>query len=284
LTGAIVKSSLAPIERMKVLFETQTMLTGHQKLQYTGIVTSFIKVWKRDGFLAFWKGNGVNLLRIVPDSAIKFTSFDMYKRLVPKLFPKFYETPAGYFTSSFISGCLSGASQVVLTYPLDVVKTRIMIGGGLYNGLIHCYTDTLHTEGVKAFYKGIIPTLLSVTFYVGVSLGLYDAMKTQFLSPNSSTLLLLTVGAAGSMVAGCITFPFDIVRRRLQLQGSLHHREELYKGAWHCAKTLFQNEGFFGLYRGFVLQMMRSAPATAMQFVTYDFMKKVIGVRDRPPR
>jgi hypothetical protein len=74
LTGAIVKveqlltlltlqSSVAPIERMKILYETQTMLTGHQKLEYTGLSRAFKLVWERDGLLGFWKGNGISLLR-----------------------------------------------------------------------------------------------------------------------------------------------------------------------------------------------------------------------------
>lgn len=63
---------------MKILYETQTMLGGHQKLQYTGLAQAFVTVWNRDGLLGFWKGNGINLLRIIPDSAIKFASFDMY--------------------------------------------------------------------------------------------------------------------------------------------------------------------------------------------------------------
>eukprot|EP01127_Copromyxa_protea_P014981 TRINITY_DN4249_c0_g2_i1.p1 TRINITY_DN4249_c0_g2~~TRINITY_DN4249_c0_g2_i1.p1 ORF type:complete len:304 (+),score=32.09 TRINITY_DN4249_c0_g2_i1:30-941(+) len=283
LTGAIVKSSVAPIERMKILYETQTMLSGHQKLQYTGILKAFGQVWKRDGLFGFWKGNGISLMRIIPDAAIKFSSFDYYKRFVPQLFPNFSQTPHGFFLSSFVAGSLSGGSQVIITYPLDVMRTRIIVGGGKYTGLYHCLSTTFREEGIRAFYKGIIPSLLSVAFYVGVSLGIYDAVKTRILSPDSSVFLRLAVGAGGAVFASFFTFPFDVVRRRLQLQGSLHRPgPKMYDGAWHCATTIWKTEGIRGLYRGYSLQVLRSAPATALQFVTYDFFKKKLGIVDKP--
>lgn len=60
---------------------------------------------------------------------------------------------------------------------------------------------------------------MSVAFYVGVSLGTYDAVKTRILSPDSHVLVRLGTGALGSIYASFFTFPFDVVRRRLQLQG-----------------------------------------------------------------
>lgn len=138
--------------------------------------------------------------------------------------------------------------------------------------------------------------MLSVAFYVGVSLGTYDAVKTRILSPDSHILIRLFVGAVGSVSASCFTFPFDVVRRRLQLQGkltennpqlvgSLHQPgKRLYLGAWDCAKTIFKTEGARGLYRGYSLQVMRSAPATALQFITYDFFKSCLGIEDPPRR
>lgn len=162
---------------MKILYETQTMFTGPQKLQYTGILKAFNTVWKRDGFLGFWKGNGINLLRIVPDAAIKFASFDLCVFHALCLTLQLQESGASHISYVFknkdrlfyificcrqLKWCFSSVSYVCLfvipriidsRYPLDLTRTRIIVGGK-YNGLYHCLSTTLQTEGPRAFYKG----------------------------------------------------------------------------------------------------------------------------------
>lgn len=95
-------------------------------LKYTNIINAFKSVIKEEGYLGLFRGNGVNLLRIVPNSAIKFSSFDLYKMITDKSFP---ESKSAFAVAirSFLAGSLSGATQVLITYPLDVTKSRIML-------------------------------------------------------------------------------------------------------------------------------------------------------------
>jgi hypothetical protein len=79
-------------------------------------------------------------------------------------------------------------------------------------------------------------------------------------------------------IASVITFPFDLVRRRMQLKGSLAAPTVTFSSATDCAKQVFRNEGIRGLYRGVPLQVFRSAPGTALQLLTYDFVKGRLGI------
>jgi len=64
-----------------------------------------------------------------------------------------------------------------------------------------------------------------------------------------------------------------VVRRRLQLQGSVHRKERVYSGALDAMRKIYAGEGIRGLYRGVSLQLLRSVPATSLQLVVYDAFK-----------
>jgi len=273
LTGAIVKTTVAPVERLKILTETQTMFTSStDKLKYKGIIRSATIVWRESGFRGFFRGNGANLIRVVPNSAIKFTTFDSFK----KFFAFFFPDEKSYFIRTLCSGALSGAIQVVFTYPLDVVRTRMAVYPQ-YKGISDCFRQTLVNEGPRAFYQGIFPTIAGVMPYVGISLTVYDSCK-KYLFSDTPMILRLVPGIMGSICAGCVTFPFDVVRRRMQLQGSDPTQPRVYHNSKHCVQTILRKEGLYGLYRGISLQILRSAPSTSLQFVMYDFLKKMVGL------
>jgi len=273
ITGATVKTAVAPLERLKILYETQTMFTTVDKLKYTGLINSIQITWQESGLRGFWRGNGANLLRVVPNSAIKFSTFDTYKKLLLSIFPN----ENTYFIRTILSGALSGGSQILVTYPLDVVRTRVAVFQQ-YKGTIDCITKTFRNEGARGFYQGIGLTVLSVMPYVGISLTIYDSCKKYLLPKDAPIFYRLMPGAIGSISAGCCTFPFDVVRRRLQLEGSDQSKPRIYNGATDCARIILKNEGIYGFYRGLSLQILKSAPSTSLQFVTYDLLKKIVGL------
>ena len=80
VTGGISKTVSAPLERVKLLLQTQHSNKQLQNKQYTGFVNCFIRIFKEEGFLAYWRGNWVNVVRYFPTSALNFGFKDFYKR------------------------------------------------------------------------------------------------------------------------------------------------------------------------------------------------------------
>jgi solute carrier family 25 (adenine nucleotide translocator) protein 4/5/6/31 len=65
VAGAFAKTVSAPAERVKLLLQTQD--TNHRiKVKYTGVINCFVRSYREDGLLAFWKGNFVNVIRYFP--------------------------------------------------------------------------------------------------------------------------------------------------------------------------------------------------------------------------
>ena len=103
--GAVAKTCTAPIERVKLLIQTQDanpkIISGEVK-RYTGIVDCFTRVTSEQGFSAFWRGNTVNVIRYFPTQAFNFAFKDTIKGLFPKYDPK--SEFGAFFATNMASG------------------------------------------------------------------------------------------------------------------------------------------------------------------------------------
>lgn len=279
ITAFLVKTSFAPIERVKLLYVTQTMFESQKNQPYRKLVPTIQYIYHEGGLRGFFKGNLAHLLKVMPNTAIKFTFFDIVKIFIPQ---NQNQSNLSSFAQSFSLASLSTAAQTCITYPLDVVRTRIMIDRARYKGIIDCFKHTYRTEGVRAFYQGLGLSLYATCFYSGLSLGVFDFSKLHpqlfhiwgFTVPYARFIVAMTAAT----IASFITFPLDLVRRRMQLKGSLSAPVVDFTSATDCAKNIYRNEGIRGLYRGVPLQVIRSAPGTALQLLVYDFVKARLGI------
>merc|ERR1711898_8987 len=79
ISGAIAKTCTAPIERVKLIIQTQDanpLIMSGEIPRYTGIMNCFTRVSAEQGISAFWRGNFVNVLRYFPTQAFNF-AFDV---------------------------------------------------------------------------------------------------------------------------------------------------------------------------------------------------------------
>jgi hypothetical protein len=75
VAGAVSRTATSPLERLKVMKQVQM---GDK---YKGVIAPLVQMYREEGLLSYWKGNGTNVVRIAPYSAIQFFSFDVYKRV-----------------------------------------------------------------------------------------------------------------------------------------------------------------------------------------------------------
>ncbi len=257
-SGAFTKTATAPLERLKILHQT-----GSGKQLNPGICYSLVQIYKKDGFVGFFRGNGANVFRIVPVYAVKFASNDAFKEMVRK---PGQDIKHLNMNQLMLSGTAAGFIQILSTYPLEVIRTRLALssnfGGLKYNGIIDCATKSIKQEGIRSMYKGLPPTLVSGVPYVALQMTSYDVFKN-FVD---STLL---AGALAGIFSQTLTYPGDTVRRCMQT-----NFQNKYANAIDCAKKLIKTEGLRGLFRGFYVNTVRSIPGAAIQFSSYDYLKK----------
>merc|ERR1711915_210685 len=91
VAGAVAKTATAPIERVKLLIQTQDAnpkIISGEIPRYTGIVNCFTRVSSEQGFASFWRGNFTNVLRYFPTQAFNFAFKDSINAMFPKANPK----------------------------------------------------------------------------------------------------------------------------------------------------------------------------------------------------
>jgi solute carrier family 25 protein 16 len=76
IAGTAAKTSVAPLERIKILFQIRS-----KHYPYTGVIPTTIKIVQREGVVGLWKGNLATIVRIFPYAAIQFLSFEQLKKV-----------------------------------------------------------------------------------------------------------------------------------------------------------------------------------------------------------
>ncbi|CAG8610816.1 10557_t:CDS:2 [Cetraspora pellucida] len=251
---------------------------------YSGIIPTLAKIWREEGVLGFLRGNGTNIIRIVPYSATQFAAYEKYKRLLLEEGKTELDAPR-----RLSAGALAGITSVACTYPLDIVRTRLSVQSATLSGKegqkkLAGIASTMKiiyiTEGgIMALYRGLAPTLLGVAPYVALNFHSYEVLRKYFTpvdktSPPVAQKLLC--GALAGSFAQTITYPLDVLRRRMQVTG-MKELEYKYNNTWDALTQLIKREGIRGLYKGMVPNYLKVAPAISVSFVTYEACKDFMG-------
>merc|ERR1712072_1642641 len=204
------------------------------------------------------------------------------------MFPKYNPKSefALFFFSNLVSGGAAAASSMTIVYPLDYARTRLAsdVGSGkkTFSGLGDCIVKTVKGPGgFGALYTGFGVSVVGIVGYRGLQLGTFDTITG--LNPWKQDKGIMgavsTFAAAQTAItfgAGA-TYPFDTVRRRLQMQSEKPPEEQLYKGTMDCFSKIAKDEGMSALYKGFVANIFRSVGG-ALVLVIYDRSKSYLGL------
>uniref|UniRef100_A0A667X7I4 Solute carrier family 25 member 24 n=1 Tax=Myripristis murdjan TaxID=586833 RepID=A0A667X7I4_9TELE len=273
MAGAVSRTGTAPLDRMKVFMQVHS-----SKSNKISLVGGFKQMLKEGGPTSLWRGNGINVLKIAPETAIKFMAYEQYKKLLA--------SDAGKIEihERFMAGSLAGATAQTAIYPMEVLKTRLTLRKtGQYSGMYDCAKKILKREGVKAFYKGYIPNMLGIIPYAGIDLTVYESLKNFWLShyakdtANPGIFVLLGCGTISSTCGQLASYPLALVRTRMQAQASVEGSEQLPMG--RLVKKILEKEGFFGLYRGILPNFMKVIPAVSISYVVYEYMRSGLGIQ-----
>ncbi|KAL0042562.1 hypothetical protein WJX79_003777 [Trebouxia sp. C0005] len=282
VAGGISKTVVAPIERVKLLLQTQDSnprIKSGEIPRYTGIGNCFTRVTAEQGFASFWRGNLANVIRYFPTQAFNFAFKDTIKNLFPKYSPKtdFWR----FFAVNMAAGGLAGAGSLLIVYPLDFARTRLAADVGKggadreFTGLIDCLKKTSARGGPIALYQGFGVSVQGIIVYRGAYFGLYDTAKGVVFKDEKKANIIAKWAVAQTVTAaaGICSYPFDTVRRRLMMQSG--GTERYYKGTLDAWTKIASEEGSKAFFKGAGSNVLRGAGG-ALVLVAYDELKKII--------
>nr|GEY92660.1 mitochondrial substrate carrier family protein B-like [Tanacetum cinerariifolium]GEZ11314.1 mitochondrial substrate carrier family protein B-like [Tanacetum cinerariifolium] len=261
----------------------QGMHSDASTLRKTTIWREASRIVNEEGFRAFWKGNLVTIAHRLPYSSISFYAFERYKNLL-QLIMGVENHGTNISTDLFIrlaGGGLAGITAASVTYPLDLVRTRLSAQRNViyYKGIWHALRTISREEGFFGLYKGLGACLLGVGPNLAISFSVYDTARSywQLQRPQDSTILVsLACGSLSGVASSTVTFPLDLVRRRMQLEGA-GGRARVYKtGIFGTFGQIIKAEGLRGIYRGILPEYYKVVPSIGIVFMTYEKLKQVL--------
>ncbi|XP_062148584.1 mitochondrial carrier protein CoAc2 isoform X2 [Alnus glutinosa] len=245
VAGGIAKTVVAPLERVKILFQTRKA-----EFQSIGLFGSFKKIARTEGVMGFYRGNGASVARIVPYAALHYMTYEQYRRWIILAFPDVGRGPV----LDLVAGSFSGGTAVLFTYPLDLVRTKlayqvvgssnlnaqsVLTNGKVYKGILDCFSKTRNEGGIRGLYRGV--GLLGQTF----------------------------------------TYPLDVVRRQMQVQRHLASNSAEIKGTIETLVMIAEKQGWKQLFSGLSINYLKVVPSVAIGFTVYDMMKSYLSVPSR---
>jgi hypothetical protein len=280
--GAVSRTLTAPLERVKLVLQVQQVqMAGGEAVAapsatarpFRGVLDALRRLTIEQGVRSLWRGNGINCLRIVPNSGIKLASYSELKAIA---FPNGEAAYSGRekHMRKMLCGALSGVTTIVPIYPMDLLRTRLAADGS-GRGLTQLLRTTLRTEGVQGLYRGLPVSIGGITLYLSLSLSCYDLLKDVtashafFQNPFGKVLL----GSVAAVLSQSVAYPVDTVRRCMQVS-------QERTSTWACVKSIYARGGWRGFYRGLAANTARAAPQTGLEFMAFDIFSSLLTAVD----
>lgn len=302
VAGGVSRTAVAPLERLKILLQVQ----NPHSIKYNGTVQGLKYIWKTEGFRGLFKGNGSNCARIIPNSAVKFFSYEQATKGILWLYREQTGNDDAQLSPllRLAAGACAGIIAMSATYPMDMVRGRLTVQTDKspyqYRGMCHALSTVLREEGPRALYKGWLPSVIGVIPYVGLNFAVYESLK-DFLVKSKPLGLVgedgelgvvtrLGCGAVAGTIGQTVAYPLDVIRRRMQMvgwkdaaavvvgEGGKGRAALEYTGMVDAFAKTVRNEGVRALYKGLVPNSVKVVPSIAIAFVTYEQVKEVLGV------
>jgi len=145
ITGTFV---VGPTELVKIRVQVGKEEATSGELRRT--LHTAQKIYTTEGLMGFSKGFNVTLLREIPCIAIYFGMYDFCKKKL--------RSNNGNLSilGQLFAGGFAGSSSWVITYPLDVLKTRIQ-ADPTQRSIASCAANVWQAKGIRGFYSGVLP-------------------------------------------------------------------------------------------------------------------------------
>ncbi|KAF2087227.1 mitochondrial carrier [Saccharata proteae CBS 121410] len=190
-----------------------------------------------------------------------------------------YESlPPNYsLSANMLAGAFAGIAEHSVMYPIDLLKTRMQVANpspaAMYTGISNAMITITRLEGFRTLWRGVSSVVMGAGPAHAVYFATYEAVKhaaggneggQQEHHPFAAALS----GAAATIASDALMNPFDVMKQRMQIHGSI------YKSLPHCARSVFRNEGLSAFYVSYPTTLCMTVPFTALQFVAYESLSK----------
>ncbi|CAL8099331.1 unnamed protein product [Calicophoron daubneyi] len=272
IAGSIGATVVYPIDLVKTRMQNQRTVSSIGELLYRSSWDCFKKVVRFEGPFGLYRGLGPQLVGVAPEKAIKLTVNDMVR--------EHFTSSSGHIpllVEIFAGGC-AGASQVVFTNPLEIIKIRLQVAGEIANTRRTSAFSVIKELGFFGLYKGSRACFLRDIPFSAIYFTMYSNLKMKFADENgyNSPLSLLAAATISGAPAASLTTPADVIKTRLQVVARAG--QTTYNGILDAARKIWREEGGWAFWKGAGARVFRSSPQFGVTLLTYEMLQRSLYV------
>jgi solute carrier family 25 (mitochondrial aspartate/glutamate transporter), member 12/13 len=291
VAGALGVIVLSPLELIKTRLMNQRITKGGGRL-YANSLDCLRQVLRTEGFFGLYRGLVPQMLGVAPEKAIKLQA----NNLLRQVFTPDDPSRQGTFNLPLevVAGAGAGACQLLVTNPMEIVKTRLILQGETTQLLIQkgftpppsqSFREIVRDLGFPGLYRGALACLLRDIPFSAIYFPVYALCKNHLANfhddgtgivPKAASLSdLLLAGTLAGVPAALLTTPCDVIR--LRLQAVPRPGDASYGGIRDCATKIYATEGLAGFFRGAAARVTRIAPQFGISLLAYEQITQGFG-------
>ncbi|KZC11722.1 Mitochondrial ornithine transporter 1 [Dufourea novaeangliae] len=265
-----------PLDTVKVKMQTFPTM-------YKGMVNCFLKTLKTDGIIrGLYAGTMPAVVANVAENSVLFAAYGGCQKVISNILgvkkvedlTSIQNACAGFFAAFFSSLTLC---------PTELIKCKLQAMREVQSEMTQAVTSKqigpwkltnqiLKEQGIKGLFNGLSSTIAREMPGYFFFFGGYEITRELLAQPNQHRddigwQKTMIAGAVGGTILWLVIFPADVVKSRIQVKN-------LKTPALVVLKDIVRNEGVGSLYNGLKPTLIRTIPATATLFVTYEYTKK----------
>lgn len=178
-----------------------------------------------------------------------------------------------YFAEEAIGGLSAGVIGTVIGFPLDTIKTRMMVSSGSH-GIFSVGRSIVKNEGISALYRGLVPPLLSLSALNTITFASYSYFRQEVFHASSGWDVRNAL--SGSCIApfsSMISTVENVIKTQVQIDNV---REKRFKGSLHCLKTVTASHGLGIIYTGHLVNTTRECVFLGTYFFVYEGFREML--------
>ncbi|CAF0911991.1 unnamed protein product [Didymodactylos carnosus] len=237
--------------------------------KYSSTIDALVKITRSEGLRSLWSGLSPTLIMSLPNTVIYFTTYEQLKCALG--YNKKNQNP---IIPAF-SGAMARIAAVIVTSPLELVRTKKMSEKLSYSDLISKLGSSIELHGLKTLWRGLIPTIWRDVPFSIFYWSAYERLKLYIIDYRGyfNTLNAFYCGATAGGLATVLTHPFDTVKTYRQVQIGQVYSENRQEGTLKILNSLHKSGGIAGLYKGFVPRLLKVAPACGIMIGSIEFFR-----------